>query len=31
MPDKDINEEELVDLDQDKLIGQKINALYENG
>lgn len=31
MPDKDMNEEELVDLDQDKLIGQKINALYENG
>ena len=31
MPDKDMNEEELVDLDQDKLIGQKKNALYENG
>ena len=31
MPDKDMNEEEFVDLDQDKLVGQEINALYENG
>ena len=26
-----MNEEEFVDLDQDKLVGQEINALYENG